>query len=49
MCVNRMKIVLRANLIEWELYSEDHTRLGREGTLLRKREKVKFSDDAGKS
>ena len=35
--------------MEWELCSEDHTRLGREGTLLRRREKVWFSEEPGKS
>ena len=49
MSVNRMQAVLRAKFKEWELCSEDHTRLGKEGTLLRRREKVLFSEDPGKS
>ena len=35
--------------MEWELGSKDHTRLGLERTLLRRRENVWFSEDPGKS
>ena len=35
--------------MERELCSEDHTRLGQEGTLLRRRGKVRFSEDPGMS